>query len=100
MNLCIKHLFKYVCLCFDQGEDEEGEEGEEKLPTCSDYVMHFFTLFWKILFAFVPPTGKLIFIDKKSFLFSLNFVKRYLFLNLNDFLSALSLLHTIPFNNL
>ncbi|XP_013780912.1 sodium/calcium exchanger 1-like [Limulus polyphemus] len=39
------------------GEDEDGGNGdEEKMPTCSDYIMHFFTLFWKIIFAFVPPT--------------------------------------------
>uniref|UniRef100_A0A1A9WFR9 Uncharacterized protein n=1 Tax=Glossina brevipalpis TaxID=37001 RepID=A0A1A9WFR9_9MUSC len=34
------------------------EEDEEPRPTCANYVMHFITLFWKILFAFVPPTGK------------------------------------------
>ncbi|CAH1263163.1 ADSS [Branchiostoma lanceolatum] len=45
-----------VCRCDDDDEEgEEGEEGEEKLPSCSDYVMHFLTLFWKVLFAFVPP---------------------------------------------
>ncbi|CAH8830789.1 unnamed protein product [Trichobilharzia szidati] len=37
------------------GGEAEGEE-EEKLPTCMDYVMHFLTVFWKVLFAFVPPT--------------------------------------------
>ena len=42
----------------DDADDEEGEESEEKLPSCMDYVMHFLTLFWKILFAFVPPTGE------------------------------------------
>jgi solute carrier family 8 (sodium/calcium exchanger) len=41
----------------DDDDGEEGEEGaEEKLPSCMDYVMHFLTVFWKILFAFVPPT--------------------------------------------
>ncbi|CAG0894919.1 unnamed protein product [Cyprideis torosa] len=43
----------------DEGDDDESEpdgEKEEKLPSCGDYVMHFITLFWKILFAFVPPT--------------------------------------------
>lgn len=41
----------------DEGDDEEeGEEAEEKLPSCMDYVMHFLTIFWKVLFAFVPPT--------------------------------------------
>ncbi|XP_056330028.1 sodium/calcium exchanger 2b [Danio aesculapii] len=37
--------------------DEDDEEGrEERPPSCSDYVMHFVTVFWKVLFAFVPPT--------------------------------------------
>ena len=40
----------------DDDDDEEGGD-EEKMPTCGDYVLHFLTLFWKILFAFVPPTG-------------------------------------------
>ncbi|RWS23003.1 sodium/calcium exchanger 3-like protein, partial [Leptotrombidium deliense] len=39
--------------------DEEDEDGEQKMPTCCDYVMHFITLFWKVLFAFVPPTDYL-----------------------------------------
>ncbi|XP_052275965.1 sodium/calcium exchanger 3-like isoform X3 [Dreissena polymorpha] len=37
------------------GDDEEVD-AEEKLPSCSDYVMHFLTLFWKVLFALIPPT--------------------------------------------
>jgi len=43
-------------------EDEEGgggeddEEAEEKLPSCMDYVMHFMSVIWKILFALIPPT--------------------------------------------
>ncbi|KAK7504738.1 hypothetical protein BaRGS_00003766 [Batillaria attramentaria] len=37
-------------------EDDDSEEAEEKLPSCMDYVMHFLTLFWKILFALIPPT--------------------------------------------
>lgn len=42
----------------DDDEDEDGEEdGEPKLPSCMDYVMHFLTVFWKILFAFIPPTN-------------------------------------------
>merc|ERR1719189_826925 len=36
---------------------EEGEEGEEKMPTCGDYIMHFLTLFWKVIFATIPPAG-------------------------------------------
>ncbi|XP_067136415.1 sodium/calcium exchanger 3 isoform X2 [Centruroides vittatus] len=49
----------------DEGEGEEGEEGEEggekeeKMPTCTDYVLHFITIFWKLIFAFVPPTDHL-----------------------------------------
>ncbi|XP_015706025.2 sodium/calcium exchanger 2, partial [Coturnix japonica] len=39
------------------GEEEEDEDGrEERLPSCFDYVMHFLTVFWKVLFACVPPT--------------------------------------------
>ncbi|XP_071540157.1 sodium/calcium exchanger 1 isoform X3 [Panulirus ornatus] len=41
----------------EEGDDEE-EGGEEKLPSCMDYVMHFITVFWKVLFAFVPPTDR------------------------------------------
>ncbi|KAF6732066.1 Sodium/calcium exchanger 2 [Oryzias melastigma] len=38
----------------DGDEDEEGRE--ERPPSCSDYFMHFLTVFWKVLFACVPPT--------------------------------------------
>ncbi|XP_040891319.1 sodium/calcium exchanger 1-like isoform X1 [Toxotes jaculatrix] len=38
------------------GDDDDDESGQEKLPSCFDYVMHFLTVFWKLLFAFVPPT--------------------------------------------
>merc|ERR1711872_905427 len=41
----------------DEEEEEEGEEGEEKMPSCGDYIMHFLTLPWKIIFAFIPPTA-------------------------------------------
>lgn len=47
----------------DDDDDEEGEkEGEEggekppKNPSWGDYIIHFMSLFWKVLFAFVPPT--------------------------------------------
>merc|ERR1712181_132722 len=43
----------------DEEEGEEGEEGEEKMPSCGDYIMHFLTLPWKLIFAFIPPTALL-----------------------------------------
>ena len=42
----------------DDEEGEEGEEGEEKMPSCGDYIMHFLTLPWKLIFALIPPTGE------------------------------------------
>jgi len=55
-------------LCANQGDEDEGEEGEEgskaeevseapSVPSLGDYIMHCLSLFWKVLFAFVPPTG-------------------------------------------
>ena len=44
-------------------DDEEGEEGGEdgeaveNTPTCGDYIVHFLTFAWKVIFAFIPPTG-------------------------------------------
>ncbi|XP_018086595.1 sodium/calcium exchanger 3 isoform X5 [Xenopus laevis] len=38
------------------GDEEDDDSGEERLPSCFDYVMHFLTVFWKVLFACVPPT--------------------------------------------
>jgi hypothetical protein len=44
-----------------KGDDEADEDGnhdeEPPTPSCMDYIMHFLTLFWKIIFAFIPPTG-------------------------------------------
>ncbi|XP_061098633.1 sodium/calcium exchanger 3 isoform X2 [Conger conger] len=37
-------------------DEDEEDSGEERLPSCFDYVMHFLTVFWKVLFACVPPT--------------------------------------------
>jgi len=38
------------------GDDEESEEGEKPTPpSLQDYVMHFVTVPWKLLFALVPP---------------------------------------------
>lgn len=47
----------HVIMYYVSGDDDE-EESEEKLPSCMDYVMHFLTLFWKVIFALIPPTGK------------------------------------------
>merc|ERR1712061_284981 len=41
----------------EDDDEEEGEEGEEKMPSCGDYIMHFLTLPWKLIFAFIPPAG-------------------------------------------
>lgn len=50
-------LINFLSTLTPPGEDDDDEEcGEEKLPSCFDYVMHFLTVFWKVLFAFVPPT--------------------------------------------
>lgn len=60
-------LLCYVCFCIfgsilgddnSMNRDEaDGECIEAPSPSCGDYVMHFLTLFWKLLFAFIPPTG-------------------------------------------
>ncbi|XP_059048145.1 sodium/calcium exchanger 1 isoform X1 [Achroia grisella] len=33
-----------------------GSDDPDEPPSCFDYVLHVVTLFWKIIFAFVPPT--------------------------------------------
>ncbi|XP_017793703.1 PREDICTED: sodium/calcium exchanger 3 isoform X4 [Habropoda laboriosa] len=39
------------------GDEDEGEGGgEAAAPSTMDYLMHGVTIFWKVLFAFVPPT--------------------------------------------
>nr|XP_061798163.1 sodium/calcium exchanger 3-like isoform X3 [Nerophis lumbriciformis] len=40
-------------------DPDEDDTGEERLPSCFDYVMHFLTVFWKVVFACVPPTDYL-----------------------------------------
>ncbi|MEQ2195553.1 Sodium/calcium exchanger 1 [Xenoophorus captivus] len=40
----------------EESYEFKEESGEERLPSCFDYIMHFLTVFWKVLFAFVPPT--------------------------------------------
>merc|ERR1711922_30032 len=44
----------FVVQAGDEDEEEkEGEEGEEKMPSCGNYIMHFLTLPWKVLFALI-----------------------------------------------
>ncbi|XP_012219487.2 sodium/calcium exchanger Calx isoform X1 [Linepithema humile] len=38
------------------GGDEDEEGGRPSSPSAMDYLMHSLTIFWKVLFAFVPPT--------------------------------------------
>lgn len=42
----------------DEEDDAEGGGGggSSSSPTPADYLMHSITIFWKVLFAFVPPT--------------------------------------------
>jgi len=55
-----------LTVCEGDEDEEEGEEGSKagegseapKVPSLGDYIMHCLSLFWKILFAFVPPTGQ------------------------------------------
>jgi solute carrier family 8 (sodium/calcium exchanger) len=42
----------------DDGDEDGNPDDEPPSPSCMDYIMHFLTLFWKILFAFIPPTGE------------------------------------------
>merc|ERR1719187_565307 len=56
----------------DDEEGEDGEEGEEKMPSCGDYIMHFLTLPWKLIFAFIPPTG--IYDGYPTFVISIAFI--------------------------
>lgn len=55
--------FSMFTIQWKTGDDNTAVDGidgdlEEPSPSCGDYIMHFLTLFWKILFAFIPPTGK------------------------------------------
>ncbi|XP_048378191.1 sodium/calcium exchanger 3-like isoform X1 [Stegostoma tigrinum] len=50
-----EQFMEAITVSAGDGEDEDDTR-DEKLPSCFDYVMHFLTVFWKVLFAFVPPT--------------------------------------------
>ncbi|XP_077575279.1 sodium/calcium exchanger 1a [Stigmatopora nigra] len=38
------------------GGGGDDEDDDEKPPSAADYLLHFLTVFWKLLFALVPPT--------------------------------------------
>merc|ERR1712110_900287 len=41
----------------DDDDDEDGDDDGGGEPSMSDFFFHFVKLPWKLLFAFVPPTG-------------------------------------------
>ncbi|XP_069042500.1 sodium/calcium exchanger 2 [Lepisosteus oculatus] len=51
-----EQFIEAVTVSAGDGDEEDDEGREERLPSCFDYVMHFLTVFWKVLFACVPPT--------------------------------------------
>ncbi|XP_058484431.1 sodium/calcium exchanger 2a isoform X2 [Solea solea] len=50
-----EQLIEAVTVSAGDGDEEEGQE--QRMPNCCDYFMHIVCIFWKILFALVPPTG-------------------------------------------
>lgn len=38
------------------GDDDDDDDAEEQEPSYYDYFMHYLSLIWKVLFAFIPPT--------------------------------------------
>nr|XP_017036712.1 sodium/calcium exchanger 3 isoform X2 [Drosophila kikkawai] len=40
----------------DESEFDRDDDTLEEVPSCFNYISHFFCLFWKVIFAFVPPT--------------------------------------------
>ncbi|KAK5918616.1 hypothetical protein CgunFtcFv8_003365 [Champsocephalus gunnari] len=43
-----------LTVCAGDGDEEEGQE--QRSPNCCDYFIHIVCVFWKVLFAFCPPT--------------------------------------------
>ncbi|XP_034941333.1 sodium/calcium exchanger 1 [Chelonus insularis] len=41
----------------DDEDDEANGAARNSSPSAGDYLMHSLTIFWKVLFAFVPPTN-------------------------------------------
>ena len=50
-----KEQFRDALTVSGSGDDEE-EIDEPAAPSYGDYMMHYLTVIWKVLFAFVPPT--------------------------------------------
>ncbi|EDV48316.1 sodium/calcium exchanger 3 isoform X2 [Drosophila erecta] len=52
-----KEQFKDALTVIPAEESEfDNDDVEEEVPSCLSYVSHLVCLFWKVLFAFVPPT--------------------------------------------
>ncbi|XP_040006436.1 sodium/calcium exchanger 2a isoform X9 [Xiphias gladius] len=49
-----EQFIEAVTVSAGDGDEEEGQE--QRMPNCFDYFMHILCIFWKILFACVPPT--------------------------------------------
>ncbi|XP_031166827.1 sodium/calcium exchanger 2a isoform X1 [Sander lucioperca] len=49
-----EQFIEAVTVSAGNGDEEEGQE--QRMPNCFDYFMHITCIFWKILFACVPPT--------------------------------------------
>ena len=58
-----QHTHCHVANCIEESSDvEQTEHGIETLqpprkPTSKDYAMHCLTVFWRVVFAFIPPEG-------------------------------------------
>jgi len=50
-----KDQFREALFVNGGADDEEDEEEREK-PGALDWIMHIITIFWKVLFAFIPPS--------------------------------------------
>ncbi|KAI3374099.1 hypothetical protein L3Q82_022001 [Scortum barcoo] len=49
-----EQFIEAVTVSAGDGDEEEG--AEQRMPNCFDYFLHILCVFWKILFACIPPT--------------------------------------------
>ncbi|XP_041807792.1 sodium/calcium exchanger 2a isoform X5 [Chelmon rostratus] len=49
-----EQFIEAVTVSAGDGDEEEGQE--QRMPNCFDYFMHILCIFWKLLFACIPPT--------------------------------------------